>query len=121
MKELIGECIIWTGYIRKTDGYAIYGQSKIYVHRMKYEEKYGKIPDGMQLDHLCRNRSCVNPDHLEPVTQIENRQRSPLLTGKKTHCPHGHEFSKENTYHYKGTKMCKQCRRNRVSEQRHKP
>jgi hypothetical protein len=55
------------------------------AHRVSYELHVGKIPDGLQLDHLCRVRSCINPAHLEPVTLQENNRR-----GRKTHCKYGH-------------------------------
>jgi hypothetical protein len=79
----------------------------------------GPIPDGLVLDHLCRNKLCVNPKHLEPVTNQENilRGLTPLVGGyynmAKTHCPKGHEYSPENTYYrpsrWRQTRVCRIC------------
>ena len=82
-------------------------------HRVSYEEINGKIPQGLQIDHLCRNPSCVNPHHLETVTQKENILRGISFSAqnsKKTHCSEGHEYSKKNTYVYhNGWRQCKIC------------
>lgn len=86
------------------------------AHRVSYETFAGPIPEGLDLDHLCRNRSCVNPEHLEPVTRSENLRRSPLMARgqDKTHCPHGHEYSPENTRITKaGARACRTCERKR--------
>lgn len=84
------------------------------THRWTYLTLIGPVTPGLDLDHLCRNRSCCNPLHLEPVTKAENIRRGE--TGKwqadKTHCPQGHEYSELNTYRYirkDGTKE-RQCR-----------
>lgn len=68
------------------------------------------------MDHLCRRPSCVNPEHLEPVTRSENLRRGNVgqsglaqLNKAKTHCPKGHPYDEENTYHYKGSRYCRQC------------
>ena len=72
------------------------------AHRVVYELEGYTIPEGMELDHLCRNPNCVNPDHLEPVTHRTNVRRGNSPIGKhhlKTHCAHGHPYDDENTYH----------------------
>lgn len=101
--DVTESCWLWTGS-RTGFGYgnfyAVPG-SPVPAHRMAYELMIGPIPPGLQLDHLCRVRACVNPDHLEPVTKDENNRRgfSPTAqNARKTHCSHGHEFTPENTY-----------------------
>ena len=77
------------------------------VHRVSYEKFKNKIPDNLQIDHLCRVRNCVNPDHLEVVTQKENFDR---WIKTKTHCIRGHKYTPENTRIYKGkTRHCRLC------------
>lgn len=115
-------CIEWTGGLNG----AGYGQfyrggrnsanetGKGYAHRYAYEYYVGPIPDGMHLDHLCRNRKCCNPAHLEPVTHRENilRGSAPAARhARKTHCPAGHEYSGDNLYVHpvKGQRICRMC------------
>ena len=115
-------CWNWTG---GTNGkgygqFGINGKTKS-VHRLSYEYTKGMIPKDLQIDHLCRNTLCVNPDHLEAVTHQENVQRglSGFVNGirqrVKTHCPQGHSYSKENTkirvYNNKPARHCKTCLR----------
>jgi hypothetical protein len=106
-------CWIWSGILYST-GYGclwIEGKSKL-AHRVFYESLVEKIPTGLQLDHLCRVRCCVNPAHLEAVTGKENRRRgiSPVgVNYRKTHCLRGHELSGHNIVIYNGMRHCKQC------------
>lgn len=101
-------CWTWTGAHYKNSGYAMFAMRDLdgkwrptVGHRVAYQIHRGPIPDGLQLDHLCRNRGCVNPDHLEAVEQRVNIARGvgqSVLNAAKTHCPKGHEFTPENTY-----------------------
>lgn len=112
-------CWEWTGSLTKSGGYAqfSYMGKPVRGHRWIYEQMIGQIPEGMQLDHLCRNRKCVNPQHLEPVTLSENVKRG--LAGKennpqskKTHCPKGHSYSGTNKY---GKRICRTCANEQTS------
>lgn len=84
------------------------------AHRVMYMRLVGPIPEGLVLDHLCRVRSCVNPEHLEPVTNEENLKRGfgwGALNAAKTHCAKGHPFSGENLYvKPNGERACRACR-----------
>lgn len=89
------------------------------THRVSYEEYVGPIPDGMVLDHLCRNPSCCNPEHLEAVTQKVNLRRGDTFQAAnllKTHCPHGHEYTPENTRRVARGRRCRACERRRSNE-----
>ena len=111
----LGSCWIWTA----TKNHHGYGQMGIAdgrldgAHRVSYELHHGSIPAGMVIDHLCRVPSCVNPHHLEAVTQTVNvlRGTSPMAyNAKKTHCKRGHEFTPENTVlDKKSRRRCKTC------------
>ena len=108
------KCWEWIG-TKKTTGY---GRVKVHnqtlqAHRVMYEWLVGPIPVGLQLDHLCRNVGCVNPDHLEPVTGRENILRGDgwaAQNARKTHCKNGHEFTEEITRR-KNRRTCKICAR----------
>lgn len=105
-------CWLWTG-ARSSNGYGAVsiGGRVVGAHRAVYELLAGPIPAGLQLDHLCRVRRCVNPAHLEPVTARENQLRG--VHGLKTHCPAGHPYDEENTYIHpgRGVRDCRLCRR----------
>lgn len=81
------------------------------AHRVAYQLTRGPIPAGLDLDHLCRVRHCVNPWHLDPVTRWTNLHRSPVHNGNKSHCPKGHPYSEANTYRSHGRRYCRECRR----------
>ena len=106
-------CWLWLG-TRTNMGYGsiTYHSIEILAHRLVYELEKGSIPAGLELDHLCRNTLCCNPDHLEPVTHRENMRRG--ITGKyqstRAHCPKGHPYDVKNTYLYRGRRYCRACR-----------
>lgn len=106
-------CWIWMGDVYE-DGYGSVRWTinktvkRRLAHRASYEVFVGPIPDGMEIDHLCFVPGCVNPSHLEAVTARENRRRS-RRGSSQTCCKRGHTFSTENTYLYKGVRICKAC------------
>lgn len=108
-------CWLWISYVGK-NGYGYFGRQL--AHRVSYETHKGPIPIGLDLDHLCRVRRCINPDHLEPVTRRENARRGikGVLT---THCPQGHEYSLANTRLNNGRRICKTCHRAREHARYH--
>ena len=103
-------CWLWTGYIDKK-GYGIFKLDKPKrAHRVSYELFVGPIPDGLVIDHLCRVRNCVNPEHLEPVTTKINSIRGINHNTLKTHCPAGHEYNEINTrITPNGKRKCRVC------------
>lgn len=102
-------CLLWTGYLNER-GYGTFRDGKMHrAHRWIYERWVGPIPGGLELDHLCRVRHCVNPLHMEPVTHQENMARG--LNATKTRCLRGHEFNEENTYlAFNGVSFLRQCK-----------
>jgi hypothetical protein len=113
--EVEDDCWIYQGRKSQT-GYGnvtVYPKKESRAHRVVYEALVGPIPKGMEIDHLCRRRACVNPDHLEPVTHTENVRRG---YWGKNECVNGHEFTEANTRHYRTTKgkdirICRECER----------
>jgi hypothetical protein len=99
------DCIIWTKALTAA-GYGVTRGG--YVHRLAYEAANGPIPDGLELDHLCRNRACYNVLHLEPVTHAENMRRG--FWGSKTECPQGHPYDDENTIRSAAGRGCRECK-----------
>ena len=95
--DLATGCWLWTGAVAR-NGYGQVGIDKRTrsAHRVSYETFVGPIPRGLQLDHLCRVRRCINPAHLEPVTRDENQARSPITTAGRTHCQKGHPLTGDN-------------------------
>jgi len=126
-KFTIGDgCWEWTAG-RNPDGYGHFrvGNTQRKAHRVVYELMIGPIPDGLDLDHLCRNRACVRPDHLEPVTRGENQRRGVPFRpprdnnawGRRvTHCPQGHQYPRPSEPGKK--RNCLVCKRERMAAAR---
>ncbi len=137
-------CWRWTGTLSK--GYGRFhpgsgrrsGYGMTRAHRLSYMVLVGPIGDGLQLDHVCHtndescpggesclHRRCVNPAHLEPMTNAENQRRSPntlaSLAAAKTHCPQGHPYDDENTLRSGGKRWCRTCRRNQWAARKSSP
>ena len=112
----LGPCWLWTGG-KDSDGYAVFKVDGVSVnaHRWYYQIVNGELKSFIHLDHLCRIRHCVNPEHLEPVSNQENLLRGltfQAFNSQKTHCPRGHEYNSTNTYITKGnTRACRVCQR----------
>lgn len=107
-------CWLWLGAMDGHGyGHLYVGGRYLSAHRVGYELQNGQIPVGMVIDHLCRTPACVNPDHLDAVTQSENLLRSPLMgahNAARTHCKRGHEFNAENTrFRPNGHRTCITC------------
>ena len=119
MPEPNSGCWLWTGSVLSSGyGRIGIGGKEYLAHRIVYEMLIGPIPDGLELDHKCRVRPCVNPDHLEPVTHIENVRRGEAGFARRnqylsrTHCPHGHPWTHENTIrNARGHRHCRECLR----------
>ena len=115
----LGPCWLWTAALDH-GGYGkffvekVNGKSRlVQAYRFAYELEVGPIPPGLALDHLCRVPRCVNPTHLEPVTQGENMWRGAMPHTHNwlaTHCPQGHPYDNANTYWYGNNRKCRKCR-----------
>ncbi len=130
-KVLVGDGC-WEWQASTSVGYGVIGRGRrgegtVLAHRAMYEQIVGPIPEGLTLDHLCRNRRCVRPGHLEPVTLAENKRRGESIAEqnrRKTHCPQGHPYDDENTewHQYRGAgkfgRHCKACRRERAAKRK---
>jgi hypothetical protein len=116
-------CLLWMGMVNQYGyGRVKIGGQRTVAHRAAYELACGPVPDGLELDHLCRVRCCINPAHLEPVTHRENGRRG--VAGQhhadrqaaKTHCPEGHPYSGANLFlRRNGYRECRACMRARNS------
>lgn len=109
-------CWRWIGAV-KSNGYGNFWDGRYWnAHRWAYEALVGPIPAGLTIDHLCRNRQCVNPDHLEPVTMAVNLERGTSRAAvsayhaARTHCKRGHAKTPENTYYHESGNQCQPCR-----------
>lgn len=97
----LGPCWQWTASTNpKGYGKISFGGRTEVAHRLAYADRFGKLPSHVELDHLCKNRRCVNPAHHEPVDRVENNARSTspsALNAQKTVCVNGHAYDAENT------------------------
>lgn len=116
----MNNCIVWPGRVG-AEGYVsvwLDGRPQL-AHRLVYEQRYGPILAGLHIDHVCRNRACLNPEHMEAVTPKENVLRGvgpSAVNRRKTHCSKGHAFDAANTFYYRATsgglgRGCRICRR----------
>jgi hypothetical protein len=106
-------CWLWTkNRCKQGYGQVFWAGRQAKAHRVAYELTKGPVPAGLELDHLCRNRACVRPDHLDPVTHRVNVLRGEGVAARRarrTHCPQGHPYDEKNTYRFGRQRMCRAC------------
>jgi hypothetical protein len=107
----VGDCWLWQAHAKRGYGRFRSNGRMVVAHRWAYEQLRVEVPPGLELDHLCRNPSCVNPWHLEPVTHAVNVSRA-----ARASCAQGHPFDASNTYTWRGRRNCRVC--NRESQRR---
>ena len=120
----LGRCWVWTASVAGGGYGKILGEGGqtahlLQAHHVLWVANHGPIPTGKELDHLCRNRQCVRDSHVEPVTRRINLLRGETIIARQaaqTSCIHGHAITDENTYHHKGHRYCKTCRRKTCRE-----
>lgn len=113
-------CLIWTAAVSDR-GYGVFhlDGKMLPAHRFSHAAFVGEIPEGYQVDHLCRRRRCVEPMHLQAVTPRTNTLRGMGVTARNAtteKCPQGHPYDEANTYHHDGKRYCRICQRNRRRE-----
>jgi len=119
-------CWLWLGAKARKTGYGrftVNRKRRLCAHQFAYEINKGPIPAGLEVDHLYRNRLCVNPAHLEAVTHRENNNRGIGISAnnaRKEFCKYGHALSGTNLYVYRGMRQCKTCRNKRSREHKRK-
>lgn len=115
-----GDCWLWTGSGQPYGNFKFGGRDHL-AHRFAYEDMVEQIPSGLTLDHLCMNKKCVNPAHLDPVPHVVNARRRDSHYGRGSavaHCPQGHPYDEENTCHRNGRRHCRACARERAQRNR---
>ena len=112
-------CWRWRGKVNNKRGYGYisHGGREFIAHRVFYTALVGEVPDGLDLDHLCRKRWCVNPNHLEPVTRQVNLLRGRNRNREKTHCPQGHSLA-DAYVDKRGGRSCRPCTMERAAAAR---
>ena len=129
-------CWEWKSSLDR-NGYGVFSEKNVstggkmkryFAHRLVYEFLVGPIPEGLVIDHLCRNSRCVRPDHLEPVSQGENVRRGNIAESAKsrrearlvavTHCKYGHEYAVEGVFRSDGLRVCRACNREKTRKAR---
>ncbi len=122
---LRGPCYVYRGTkTPKGYGQASIGNKSVLIHRLAWVRQRGPIPEGLEIDHQCRNRACCNPDHLRVVTKAVNVTENvigngPQIMAARTHCPQGHAYDEKNTYRDKlGHRSCRECNRMRSARRK---